>query len=342
MNDTAIIALPDAEKTRFTGSSFARTLHSQAPIYVTGAVGAGKTTFLQGLGEALDLPEPVLSPTFALAHPHPARDGSVAVTHLDLYRLDEAQAADFMQKFHWEGPLWIEWADRLPRSAWVERFVHAHLLDDGAGRRLELEFADVPLPSSAQIAAWREEVGTPPNVIAHCETVGAVAEACAKRLLQKGVAARPRFAKVGGQLHDMLRFLDFRPGGPPDMPAALARWAPWRERFQGLRHEAAMALFLHDAGYPELGEAVRTHGILPPAAEGPRTVEQELIFYADKRALGSKIVSVQDRFDDFAVRYADSGQTSAWVQQTLALEHSLFPNGAPTAAELSAASATGA
>lgn len=328
--ETVILSLSDAEKTRFAGQSLAKSWYRSPVLYLTGPVGAGKTTFLQGLGEAFGLPEPVLSPTFALAHPHPGRDGSTYVTHIDLYRLDEDGARDFMRKLQWEGGLWVEWADRLSRADWMDRHVHLHLTEDGVGRSVKATFTDVPLPSSAQIADWRERVGTPPNVIAHCETVALIAEKTARLLLARGVFARPELARVGGQVHDMLRFVDFlASAAPTTAPEWDARWKPWKEKYAGLRHEAAVAEFLKSEGFPELAEVVRTHGILPPPTVQPLTIEQQVVFYADKRAISNRVVTVKERFDDFAVRYAGSGQTSAWELQALELERELFPAGAP-------------
>lgn len=51
-----------------------------------GELGAGKTTLVRGACRALGVEGPVTSPTFAIAHRYPAREG-LLVAHLDLYRL---------------------------------------------------------------------------------------------------------------------------------------------------------------------------------------------------------------------------------------------------------------
>lgn len=51
-----------------------------------GELGAGKTTLVRGACRALGVTGPVTSPTFAIAHRYPAREG-LLVAHLDLYRL---------------------------------------------------------------------------------------------------------------------------------------------------------------------------------------------------------------------------------------------------------------
>jgi len=55
-------------------------------VHVLGELGAGKTTLVRGACRALGVEGPVTSPTFAIAHRYPARDG-LLVAHLDLYRL---------------------------------------------------------------------------------------------------------------------------------------------------------------------------------------------------------------------------------------------------------------
>ena len=55
-------------------------------VHVLGELGAGKTTLVRGACRALGVAGAVTSPTFAIAHRYPARDG-LLVGHLDLYRL---------------------------------------------------------------------------------------------------------------------------------------------------------------------------------------------------------------------------------------------------------------
>lgn len=337
--ERAILRLQNAEKTRLAGQSLRQSWYGSPVLYLTGPVGGGKTTFLQGLGEALDLPEAVLSPTFALAQPHLGRDGLPLVTHVDLYRLDENGARDFMRKFQWDGMLWVEWADRLKKSDWFERHMHLHFSEDGDGRKIEVTFSDAPLPSSTQVDEWRQRVGTPSNVIAHCEAVGQIAGRVAELLLERGMMVRPDMARLGGRLHDTLRYVDFLHTSPTATPEQLAMWQPWKDRYAGLRHEAAMAQFLREEGFSELSDVVRTHGILP--ATEPTTIEQRIVFYADKRAIGSKIVTVAERFEDFGVRYEGSGHTKAWEAQTIVLEKELFPEGPPSVKALTTPPAPG-
>jgi tRNA threonylcarbamoyladenosine biosynthesis protein TsaE len=81
---------------------------------------------VQGLADALGIQEPITSPTFALAQHYP--EGTPPLIHLDLYRLEQAAAADdlFLQEEEEANAmgalLVVEWPERLSLSlpdAWI-------------------------------------------------------------------------------------------------------------------------------------------------------------------------------------------------------------------------------
>lgn len=104
-----------------------------------GELGAGKTTFVQGLLAALGVAGPVRSPTYTLVESYPLRDGGSAV-HADLYRL--ASPLDFEElglrdEFR-PGALWlVEWPEKaagvLPPADLELRLAFC-----GTGRHAEL------------------------------------------------------------------------------------------------------------------------------------------------------------------------------------------------------------
>ena len=65
----------------------ARRLRAGDLVLLVGDLGAGKTTFTQGLGEGLGVRGPVTSPTFVIARVHPSEVGGPALVHVDAYRL---------------------------------------------------------------------------------------------------------------------------------------------------------------------------------------------------------------------------------------------------------------
>ena len=64
-------------------------------VILTGPLGAGKTTLVQGIGEGLGVRGPVTSPTFVIARVHPVRTGSgPSLVHADAYRLGSIGEVD--------------------------------------------------------------------------------------------------------------------------------------------------------------------------------------------------------------------------------------------------------
>ncbi len=63
-------------------------------MVLTGELGAGKTTFTQGLARGLGVIEPVTSPTFVIARVHASADGGPALVHVDAYRVGSGLELD--------------------------------------------------------------------------------------------------------------------------------------------------------------------------------------------------------------------------------------------------------
>ena len=64
---------------------------SQNIIFLRGNIGAGKTSFVQGIAKGLSISEDITSPTFALSHHY--NSGKIPLIHIDLYRLDNISSA---------------------------------------------------------------------------------------------------------------------------------------------------------------------------------------------------------------------------------------------------------
>jgi tRNA threonylcarbamoyladenosine biosynthesis protein TsaE len=77
-----------AEQTREVGEAIASLLRARDAVMLTGELGAGKTTFAQGVARGLGIEEPVVSPTFTLVKEY---SGILDLAHVDVYRLDRIQ-----------------------------------------------------------------------------------------------------------------------------------------------------------------------------------------------------------------------------------------------------------
>lgn len=75
------------EDTRAIAERLAGDLRAGDLVILTGDLGAGKTTFTQGLGRALGVRGAITSPTFVIARVHPSLDAGPALVHVDAYRL---------------------------------------------------------------------------------------------------------------------------------------------------------------------------------------------------------------------------------------------------------------
>lgn len=320
MTETAKIWLSDAKKTVSAGGSLARTLYAvPLTVRLCGAIGAGKTTFFQGFAAGLGVRAHVQSPTFALEQRYGTPQHG-ELLHIDLHRLSEGDAQKLLlSTASHPGIRCIEWPERagiLPSDGPTIDMLFDD--EDPRHRQLTVAFRDVAVPDRAHVLAWREAVCLPQHIGRHCDAVGEYAEELAGGMLRRGILARPLLLLRAGELHDLLRFLDFREGCD-----GVRVWKEQRARFPSLAHESACAAFLEEEGYAAMGRVVRTHGArLPPDAEA--TIEQKLLFYADKRLKIDEFVTLEERLQDFHMRYGDDPRGAGWYAQARDVERELF------------------
>jgi tRNA threonylcarbamoyladenosine biosynthesis protein TsaE len=101
------------EETRALAASLAGVARSGDLILLSGELGAGKTAFVQGFGEALGVGEPITSPTFALAQRY---EGKLVIHHLDVYRLTqlhEVYELAVPEMLDEGGVVLVEWGDAV-------------------------------------------------------------------------------------------------------------------------------------------------------------------------------------------------------------------------------------
>jgi tRNA threonylcarbamoyladenosine biosynthesis protein TsaE len=102
-----------AEDTRAVGEALAPLLRPRDAVVLTGELGAGKTTFVQGVARGLGIDEQVVSPTFTLIKEY---TGRLDVAHVDVYRLDRVQDVVDLgldELGTGEDVLLVEWGDAV-------------------------------------------------------------------------------------------------------------------------------------------------------------------------------------------------------------------------------------
>ncbi|MFC6286254.1 tRNA (adenosine(37)-N6)-threonylcarbamoyltransferase complex ATPase subunit type 1 TsaE [Nocardioides sp. GCM10027113] len=133
---TFLFNAPDAETMRELGRSLAGQLTAGDLLVLSGELGAGKTTFTQGLGEGLKVRGDVTSPTFVIARVHPSLVDGPPLVHVDAYRLggiDELDDLDLDTALD-EAVTVVEWgegiAEGLAESRLEVRIIRALAHED--------------------------------------------------------------------------------------------------------------------------------------------------------------------------------------------------------------------
>lgn len=128
-----------AEETRAFGSRLARRLRAGDLLVLTGGLGAGKTTFTQGVGAGLEVVGQLASPTFVIARSHESAGGGPGLVHVDAYRLeslDEVDALDLDASLE-ESVTVVEWGEGLVEQLSGDRLVIEIRRPRGAERDLD-------------------------------------------------------------------------------------------------------------------------------------------------------------------------------------------------------------
>ncbi|HMB24350.1 MAG TPA: tRNA (adenosine(37)-N6)-threonylcarbamoyltransferase complex ATPase subunit type 1 TsaE [Anaerolineales bacterium] len=120
------------EQTRRIGTHLGGALQAGDVICLQGDLGAGKTTFVQGVAQGWGSRDAVSSPTFILVNMY-RREDETRLFHMDAYRLDsapEAEELDFETMLA-QGPLLIEWPERIDGLIPDERlWINLEYVDD--------------------------------------------------------------------------------------------------------------------------------------------------------------------------------------------------------------------
>jgi tRNA threonylcarbamoyladenosine biosynthesis protein TsaE len=142
-----VLKTQSAAETRACGEAFASRLRAGDLVTLQGELGAGKTTFAQGIARGLGVLEEANSPTFVLIVEH---EGTLPLLHLDAYRLEgalgesvcydalcDAGVLDFLDRD--DAVKLVEWPERITEVLPAPRF--AISISHGANdeeRRLEI------------------------------------------------------------------------------------------------------------------------------------------------------------------------------------------------------------
>jgi len=163
----ALSALPDnsssltlttshPDETRRLGATLGRLLRPGDLILLQGSIGAGKTTFTQGVARGLGLDTRVTSPSFTLANVYESTGGALPLYHLDLWRIKspiEALGIGIDEYLEADGPCVIEWPD-VATVVLPADYLRIAFAASGDTRRLEIRpFGERPTALFADLRA---------------------------------------------------------------------------------------------------------------------------------------------------------------------------------------------
>ena len=136
------------------------------------------------------------------------------------------------------------------------------------------------IPTKEECLKILKENNVSDNIIAHSEQVCNVALKIAGLLEKKGVKLNRNLIAAASLLHDV-------------------------KKLSQNDHVAEGFELLKSLGFEEVAEVIKKHGLyhLSKNEFVPKTWEEKIVFYADKRVKGGKIVSVDERFEYIKQRY---------------------------------------
>jgi tRNA threonylcarbamoyladenosine biosynthesis protein TsaE len=93
------------------GKKIGEKLDRNSVITLSGDLGAGKTTLTKGIGQALQVPSVINSPTFTILKIH---EGKYPLYHMDVYRISKDSGDDDLEEFfEMDGVAVVEWAENI-------------------------------------------------------------------------------------------------------------------------------------------------------------------------------------------------------------------------------------
>lgn len=160
------------------------------------------------------------------------------------------------------------------------------------------------IPTIEQCFQLLKQCCVPKHIIKHCEVTADFAVELAKKISANGIKVNIDFVHRACLLHDIRRVCDFHKPlddifDEPISEKDIKKWRQLNQQCKGLRHEDAAYEFLKN-DYPELALAIKKHAYKSLLDENakPQTIEEKIVYYADKRVMHDKVVPLKERLEE--------------------------------------------
>ncbi|MDO4182902.1 MAG: tRNA (adenosine(37)-N6)-threonylcarbamoyltransferase complex ATPase subunit type 1 TsaE [Coriobacteriia bacterium] len=156
-DSTCTVFADTPEETKRLAETLATCLHPGDVVVLTGDLGAGKTSFVQGIAQGLGLKDHVTSPTFNILVTY--ENDVTSLHHFDLYRLEDEEELDdigYYEVLEDGGVSCVEWAEKFPECL-PDDYLHLTftICPDDTRKISAVSEGD---RSDMLLDAWREEL----------------------------------------------------------------------------------------------------------------------------------------------------------------------------------------
>jgi len=148
------------------------------------------------------------------------------------------------------------------------------------------------IPTPEQCYAIIKEHEMFPNIIDHSEQVKNVTEAIIDNLIQAECIDR-ELALAGALLHDIAKTRTIKTGE--------------------MRHDLIGAEIMREYGCESIAQIIESHVVFSGFNPDGQIEEREIVFYADKRVMHDKIVSLDNRVEDLVQRYGKTDYLKSMI-----------------------------
>lgn len=172
--------------------------------------------------------------------------------------------------------------------------------------------------TSAQIYGIYKKYHVPYRVIKHMLKVAEFAADLCDQLIEKGHKVDKTLVVNAALLHDIARVVDFKKMVLEDLRQRitsedLKTWIALKDKYEEMGHEKAVTKIVKNLGYPEIADLIDKHGFFE--IDRLKTLEEKILYYADKRVESDKVVRLKKRFRKGRKRNCKSGDDIKKVKE---------------------------